>query len=93
MTTTPEFPFADRLPPEAQNVVTDYKNFYERNKPAIILGVATIVLYKVEKRMVKKVVTKALRQEMPQIVRDEVIGVVITDKFGVIGTLAQAVKS
>lgn len=46
-----------------QQGIQTTRSFYERNRPAILLVATTVVLYKIEKRMVKKVVTKALKSE------------------------------
>lgn len=43
--------------------VDQAKSFYERNKPLILTVVGTVVLYKIEKRMVKKVVAKAVQKD------------------------------
>lgn len=53
--------------PELGQNVQKAQNFYERNKPAILTAVGCVVLYKLEKRMVRKVVTKALREGVTRV--------------------------
>lgn len=49
------------LPP-LDETLEQTKGFYEQYKPLILTGLGCLVLYKIEKRMVRKVVTQVLKK-------------------------------
>jgi hypothetical protein len=48
--------------PGTQEMVQDTKTFYQQNQTAILTVVACVVAYKIEKRMVNKVVAKHIAE-------------------------------
>ncbi len=56
---TDDLPTADELRSKAQQALRNPPTVSDKHKALIICTVATVVLFKIEKRMVKKVVKKA----------------------------------
>lgn len=59
------FRFAERLPPPEE-----VKSFYKRNEMKIKIGVVVVGAYWLNKRAVRKVVTKVVRGELTQYSHD-----------------------
>lgn len=54
----------NETPPEVQQAVQKSKSFYQENKPLVGMLILCVVVYKIEKRMVRKVVTQVFQSEM-----------------------------
>lgn len=78
------------LPPQAEQIIGQTQ--VQLRKKHVQMAIAGVVIYKVQKRLVKKVVTEVVRKELPNLLSSELVGMTLNDKFGIIGTLAKAAK-